>query len=424
MTMNGGKRIRGGVAAMAILAGVLLLAGCGNDEPPTAERSTSSSGAAAMAPAPEFPDWNGMVAYELKQNPNQPGLALLRDAMNRLDGKAVNEAFESIKQVVDEGWRGNHPEIIAVLNSQAPALDAAIKASMEAPFALPSGNDVSAPVPDFLAVQRMTRLLLADARRLQAEGKPNEAARRALQAAQFNNIFNSENQMLISHLVGVAGVTRSMKTLEDILQSDKVSPDTARAIGAALIDIEKNGAGIVDGLEWEAATSLNTVRKMKADKDFRKKALEPDITNKEMARALKKTLKNVPKYETEHERVWDAILANAQKPYYERERVDWTFVKNKTDHPLLLASVPNFTEALTREDISIAHMRLAQALCALRMGGEFTAKQILDPFTGKPLVIKADKVYSLGPDMQDQGGDMEWNPNNGTVSVGDIVAKR
>lgn len=50
---------------------------------------------------------------------------------------------------------------------------------------------------------------------------------------------------------------------------------------------------------------------------------------------------------------------------------------------------------------------------------------ILDPITGKPFMYhktdEAFELYSIGPDLKDDKGELVYDPTNGTVSAGDIV---
>ena len=81
-------------------------------------------------------------------------------------------------------------------------------------------------------------------------------------------------------------------------------------------------------------------------------------------------------------------------------------------------------EGAVRADVVTAHLRLCEALCALRLGQSDTLSRFPDPFTGQPLRVANDRIWSLGPDGQDQSARVSYDPTNGTVSAGDIVAPR
>jgi hypothetical protein len=58
---------------------------------------------------------------------------------------------------------------------------------------------------------------------------------------------------------------------------------------------------------------------------------------------------------------------------------------------------------------------------------DWSASPWRDPFTGKPLKIIDDGTeslfYSLGPDLEDQGGQIVYDPTNGMISPGDLTLR-
>jgi hypothetical protein len=110
--------------------------------------------------------------------------------------------------------------------------------------------------------------------------------------------------------------------------------------------------------------------------------------------------------------------------------------------------IANFLEAGTRYQTAAARIQLARAILASRRAliatGNFpdlstsgSLAPILpnglpaDPFTftTAPRSLLADitsqtmKIYSIGPDTRDDHGAPEYDPTNGTVSIGDITAE-
>jgi hypothetical protein len=128
--------------------------------------------------------------------------------------------------------------------------------------------------------------------------------------------------------------------------------------------------------------------------------------------------------EAEHLYLWTALVAVIEKPHWERETIDDAWVEQRVQNPLLRIAIPNASEAAVRQDHAMTQLRLCMVLCALRVGSADYAGQIMDPFTGEPLHIADDRVWSLGPDGADQEGRMRYDPSNGSVSAGDIVAAR
>ncbi len=74
--------------------------------------------------------------------------------------------------------------------------------------------------------------------------------------------------------------------------------------------------------------------------------------------------------------------------------------------------------------VTLAKLRNLMTLCSLRIGNDDYAKTIIDPFTGIPLNITDEMIFSSGPDRQPQGGEIEYDPTNGSSSSGDIILHR
>ena len=140
--------------------------------------------------------------------------------------------------------------------------------------------------------------------------------------------------------------------------------------------------------------------------------------------ALKKQIGDFEAYKTEKERVWGVTLANLEKPYWQREEMGEQWGKSISKHPLVQVGLPNFQEAMTRDEVALAHLQIAQALCALKMQRNELLAQFIAPFPGEPIRITNAVVYSLGPDRNDQNGMISYDPTNGVKSAGDIFARR
>lgn len=101
------------------------------------------------------------------------------------------------------------------------------------------------------------------------------------------------------------------------------------------------------------------------------------------------------------------------------------------------ASIPNWLEVATRKlaaearmslNVAGGHLRLdRKAMLAAREGAHTSptlARLWRDPFTERPLQHNAPTtptlVWSLGPDLADQHGQVAYDPTNGALSAGDL----
>jgi hypothetical protein len=101
---------------------------------------------------------------------------------------------------------------------------------------------------------------------------------------------------------------------------------------------------------------------------------------------------------------------------------------------------PNLISALTRVTMPMARQNLARVALTRSLDPEAMPPEIKDyfntdqqnpwrdPFTEESFKLVEDEdggttIYSLGPDQEDQGGRIAYDPTNGTLSPGDIVIR-
>jgi len=346
----------------------------------------------------------------LAAHPENKGLGFLIQAVEKMNIEAYLSHSKDMDNIIRTGWKGQNQKLQELLTSQSPAMEAAAQAGQAAPFSLPPYKDVDSPVPSFSKMQGIAKMMSTDARRLESAGMVDQAADRAVQAAFFGDVFCAKEQSLISYLIGLASLKIFFISLESILCHPGLSIQAAQKIGGRLFELDKKHIGISVILRNEFRPSLSGL------KVFRD--IEDDLESKDST--IQKLLHND---EVDYQKVWDAIIANMEKPYWERKNIDAAFIREQISNQFVEKFVQNinFREAATRADYAIAHLRLCEALCALKLQKKDLLAQFQDPFTGRPLVLAPDRIYSLGPDMIDQKGALLYDPTNGTVSPGDIA---
>ena len=127
----------------------------------------------------------------------------------------------------------------------------------------------------------------------------------------------------------------------------------------------------------------------------------------------------MPAFEQETDRVYRTIAANFEKPVWQRGKLDMKKLSSSLPQAVALS---NFDEAAVRAESALARLRLCESLAAARAGKAADAAAVRDPFADRPLGATADRWYSVGPDAADQQGALSYDPTNGTLSAGDIVA--
>ncbi len=107
--------------------------------------------------------------------------------------------------------------------------------------------------------------------------------------------------------------------------------------------------------------------------------------------------------------------------------------------PLLRMAVPNFKEASVREGVTYARWALTIATAQIRAYraekgtlplslaalSEIGVTPSTDPFSNHMLkyIFRGNSatLYSIGPDLMNNGGSPEYDPRRGTISPGDIA---
>jgi hypothetical protein len=408
--MGMGKGIAVVLAAGAVIGGIYVVSQREETPPPP----RPAAGAPVSAPT----DWITTARDYLSAHPGDVGLSHMIAALERLDAGAISPHLQELRDICTDGWQGSHPAIADLLQSQRPALDEAVAAASAEWITLPPLATVTTPVPAPPQIQALTRLLVAEGRRDEAQGRFDQAAGRVIEAARFSEQWLGENTTPVQYLVVIGGLTLTMQSLESTLRAPGLSMDEINTLRGELAQLDTPRVGVAEALRSEKRMSLETVRRTLEGAPGGYLRSTPE----EMRDAIGGDLQT---FEAEHGRMWDDLIANAERPYWEREVVDEAWVRQRTDNMMLRLMAPSLTEMATRADVALAHVRLCRTLVSLRddviFGIDWVAS---DPFNDMPVSVAPDRVWSVGPDEEDQGGALSYDPTNGTVSPGDIVALR
>ncbi|MFH0792500.1 MAG: hypothetical protein V2A74_00545 [bacterium] len=394
----------------------------GDDEAPPVPSQSSAPSDMPFA-AQVASTWLQEARAFAASHPGNEGLVRFVEVLEKFDTIPVVTHGDAITAIVKEGWQGANEPIAQLIQQDASILEAAYAVGAGPRFDFPKPVDAFSSVPNFLQIQLLCKLMLTEARRLEATGRPDYAATRALQTLRFSNHLFVKDVTLIQNLIAVAGQGMSIKVIESLLRNPNLSSKDAQNIGAVLYDLDKNRIKNSDMIRGESEAMIGTLRKANSDPAYRQKILN-ETKDPGEKKLMESIYRDFASFEAEHNKVWGAVLAEADKPYGERKVVDKDFLMKLTSNPAFLVSVPNFTEASTRWEVTLAHMRVTQAACAIKMGREDLASTFQDPFSGRPVVVTPDRVYSVGPGQMDMKGGLLYDPTNGTRSVGNIVVFR
>lgn len=375
-----------------------------------------------LAPA-DPPSWESVVQTHLQQSSSREGLERFLAVYEAL-GEPLTERLQPHSDLLGaiqrEGWKGNTLALEPLLDELQPVFAEAHTLAAFDSVDFPAATDFSTPVPNFLRLQLLFKAMAADARRLEAQGRLDEALARALDVTAMSSLLQDTDVTMIQHLIGVAGMSIGLRTAEAILPAPGLSEAALRDAQARLMRLDARGPRMADALQMESECMIRGMRQLRDNPDALAETLGvPD----HQADDVRAALADFARFEAEHARVWDQVIALARAPYWEQAGgpAPEEIVQQSTS-PLIRVAMPNFLEAGVRETVARARLRLCLAVIALRLGEPVAAMQ--DPFTGLPLGLSMEAVRSLGPDREDQHGALLYDPTNGTLSPGDVVAAR
>lgn len=379
-----------------------------------------------LPPIPTETDWPAAARAYAAAHPGNDGLIRLAEALEGVNAMAAGQQKKALDAIIQDGWQGNQPGVATLMQSHAAAIGAAEAAADAPPFRLPPLLYPESPSPNFLASQAIVQLLLAKARGLEAQGARDAAAIETLRALRLASRFRDPEAPTISHLIGIAGMTKAAQTLESILAGGGLAPETIQTIGAQIYDMEPTLPKASSVNRVEAAVGLRSLRRMAGDPAYRAKYIgDVEKAAPALATAMTAALADLPAYATEQKRVIDLVAARMDKPFWERKSAGALDAASLTQNALLAQSLgKNLDDTMVRAEVVAAHLRLIQLQCAIGLKNEALAKSIIDPFTGQPLKMDATRLWSLGPDGMDQGGAVPFDFKSGATSAGDIVVPR
>jgi RNA polymerase sigma factor (sigma-70 family) len=422
--MGAGKGIAAVVAVGAIAGGAYVYMngeGGGSGAPSTPSTPTPAPAPPAQAQAPLPPaDWSQWMREFAQSQPGNEGLIHLANALEQLDIQAVLQLDPQLREILRQGWRGNVAAVENLIRSQAPALEEAMAAADADDIVFPMASRPSDPVPNFLHLQQIFRLILADARRREALDQPDRAAMEAVQVLCLSEHLCADNTFLIQQLIGIAGQSMALDTLASILRHPALSQEAINGVAVELERVDRIRVGVVGGFRSEARVQLETMRRLADGTMGEAEGITP-----EMRRQYLSQMGDIESYAAEHERIWSILIENAQRPFYQRETLDRDWIERQSPNELIHIAIPNFLEAGVRDDIVLAKLRLCRTLVSLRDGIVLGVDAVAqDPFSGQPVLVSDTQVWSVGPDQADQRGRVSYDPTNGTFSAGDIVVNR
>lgn len=373
-----------------------------------------------------FDSWNALAKAYLEEHPENLGLARFVEAINALPKTVVTDNdFRPMNAVIENGWAGAPQGLQVTLAANSKVIDAMLEAAAYTPFTLPPNLDGVNPVPELAQWMIAERLILVSARKAQAEGNLADATRRTMAVLNLSEALINTPGPLQLRGHGNRGEALACGVLAALLRDQRVARDTALDILKSLKRVEANRRDTAESLRDETSQAISLVRLYNTNATVRKVYQQfagEDTTNisSKMISEIDK-INDLPAFETEARhvtKIWSDWVSSSE--FHSVAAIP------QINPPLsvLIGSNSVLESGVVRDKVALASIRLCETLAALRTMQPDQAAIIHDPFIVGPLRIQHDRVYSVGPDKEDQNGDILYDPTNGTVSRGDIVFRR
>jgi hypothetical protein len=222
--------------------------------------------------------------------------------------------------------------------------------------------------------------ILADARR-QANTNENAAIQRCLEAMQFSQLWCVQGFRMPERQIGMSGIQLACEILQPLLLHPSLSEKDIRQIGMTLYKIDQNFPDLHQVWDTEFRHAITEQENVKTD---------PNIK---------------PSSSKDLRRVTERFLNARQSNSWGIDRFNPEFLKDKvTDDVLLLALASMWVVDEESIQYTLTQLRLTEGICALRLNQPTMLVSFPDPFTSEPLKYNETKVWSVGFDLEDQGG--------------------
>jgi hypothetical protein len=365
----------------------------------------------------------------------QNALANYVAAMEQFDIAVYLAHERGFKKILAQGFSGSETAEIGVLQSLQPVLNEVWRGN-EKPFVkYPPIESLSAPVPNFLKIQLLGKLLVIQALYCEFIKKPDYAIAWFKHGLIFSQRTCDENSMLIAKLISILMEKNALQTLEQFMTRQNLTKEAYLSIADYLATLRQGEIPLWQIMKIETKRTRQIFAAMQAPGQGTTGESRLSAEEKQQIESL---VANKEAFLKEYDEYAQRLEELLKKDCAEIARLDFSSLT--ANLPLLSASPqPNFKEAGIRNCITLAHWSLALAeaqLLTYRAAKGSLPQQISavaelgftppnDPFSGKPFqygVTGAHGVlYSLGPNLQDEQARVSYDPTNGTVSAGDII---
>lgn len=276
--------------------------------------------------------------------------------------------------------------------------------------------------PDVESLELLSWLLLANARILESAGEPIEALQRLQEATVLGARLTrpAAEASLTQHVAGVLLMEGALAHMVALVPRLGLEPWQRAGLAAQLERAEAELHPVVDALAGEG---LRLQALLDAPTPLTAPALatilqyyDSQLPRGEALATARRDLGQAASFPQGRDKFLAEIGRVLSLPHHEQPRITPEWMKTITDNPIVELLALDIEPLRIRQTLVRARIALLLAYCR----GE-SAGLPADPFTGLPLRQAPGRLYSVGPDGNDNGGTVVYDPMNGWTSEGDLI---
>lgn len=427
----------------------------------------------------QFSDFNAYLQARLARDPGLESARLYLELEKRFQDE---EIYKSINSIFPNTYPDRlSPEQIGWVRGKAGLIAQIQRFSRSGPFPSMTTEDrldalkrtgTSLPVVSYRFFQICSKLLIAEGL-IQAQEGNHPAARQALQDVfGLAGMLQGDDLIMGRLILNALASTANRQLTLWIEKGDFPKSDLAPLL--ALMERFESATMIPEAFERSTAyeyleSRFRLVHDQLAlptwraplygwDRDLNPRDYEAELHLPRMRTSI--TVPNVPHIVSkafeairnrehsaealqEYDRVYLKVIESMKHPFpqfiREEEKIMRDIDRRNPRQFLVNAATPNYAEYRTRMLAGETRLHLNRVGLGLQVDPQTTRARRSeslagdphhpwrDPFTEKPLQLDETTsptlVWSLGPDLKDQRGMINYDPSNGTWSEGDLVIR-
>ena len=380
-------------------------------------------------PDGQYATWFDMAKAYYRAYPENKGLDYLVTGLEMFDATGLQSYSLIFRDIITLGWKGHgNPYINEYLQKNAMAFDAARSAAEYTPLVeMPPPDKKLRPHLDYYSYNMFIKSMLIDARKKEADGDIDGATKQLVQTAKFASIWcSSPRHSSMDHAYGTDGINLVLQALPGFLRNTTLGLEQYKILDSGFARIDKQYIPVKDTFQNRVEMNIEIVTAVAKDP-----SLVQSLGNAIPANVkshLNVWTQDTAEYARQAILCWTDKYSELRKPYRENpwQQLDSTLTVITQKYPLFSEETIHPEVADIVKDMGlITRLRLLQAYFLLKENRKDEAADIMDPFTGKPIIITDQYIYSLGPDLIDQFGKVNYSGiRNNTCPEGDIVLAR